>query len=241
MRPLRQWATAVAAALGIGVTLALGFWQWGRAQQKLELHEAMAQRQRAPAVSQAELLAAGADLAPLLHRPVTLRGQWIPGHTVYLDNRQMNGKPGFYVVTPLRVADTPAVVLVQRGWLQRDFVQRDRLPPLGTPSGVVEVQGRLAPPPAKLYAFAAEEKGSIRQNLDIAAFRTETGLPLLQLSVQQTGAPSEGLLREWPQVSSGADKNIGYAVQWWALAALIAILYVWFQHIAPRRKARRSA
>jgi surfeit locus 1 family protein len=30
--------------------------------------------------------------------------------------------------------------------------------------------------------------------------------------------------------------NYGYAAQWWALSILIAILYVWFQFIAPRRK-----
>jgi len=240
MSRVRRWVLAGAAAAGVAITLSLGFWQWGRAQQKLALHEAMAQRQQAPAVLQADLVASHADSAALLHRPVTLRGTWLPGHTVFLDNRQMNAKPGFYVVTPLRLADHPAVVLVQRGWVQRNFSQRDQLPAIATQSGVVQVQGRLAPPPAKLYAFASQERGSIRQNLDIAAFRTETGLPLLQLSVQQTGAASDGLLREWPQAASGADKNIGYAVQWWALAALIAILYVWFQHVVPYRKARSA-
>ena len=151
----------------------------------------------------------------------------------------MHGQPQRLVKEP-GLAGHDAVVLVQRGWLQRNFAQRDQLPPLGTASGVVEIRGRLAPPPAKLYAFASEERGSIRQNLDIAAFRTETGLPLLQLSVQQTGAPSEGLLREWPQPSSGADKNYGYAFQWWALAVLIAILYAWFQFLLPRRRQARG-
>ena len=50
---------------------------------------------------------------------------------------------------------------------------------------------------------------------------------------------SDGLLREWPQPASGAGKNIGYAFQWWAIAAVIAVLYVWFQFIQPRRQARR--
>ena len=70
----------------------------------------------------------------------------------------------------------------------------------------------------------------------MAQFRAETGLALLDLSVQQTGEPSEGLLREWPEAASGAAKHYGYAFQWWALSALIAILYVWFQFIAPRRQ-----
>ena len=98
----------------------------------------------------------------------------------------------------------------------------------------------MAPPPAKLYEFAPAGQGAIRQNLDLAQFRAETRLPLLELSVQQAGAPSEGLLREWPQVASGAGKNYGYAFQWWALAGLIAFLYVWFQFVVPRRTARRA-
>ena len=108
-----------------------------------------------------------------------------------------------------------------------------------TPAGEVQIQGRLAPPPAKLYEFAQEQPGPIRQNLDLARFGAELRLPLAPLSVVQLGAPSEGLLREWPQPASGADKNYGYAFQWWAFSVLITVLYVWFQFIAPRR-ARRA-
>ncbi|MGV3492304.1 MAG: SURF1 family protein [Ramlibacter sp.] len=234
---LKRLLVASAALAGIAATLSLGAWQWGRAQQRIALHEAIVAQERTPPVPPAEL-AGTTDPSALLHRPVVLRGTWVAGRTVFLDNRQMNGIPGFYVVTPLRLEGSEATVLVQRGWAQRNFTRRDVLPPVQTPAGAVEVRGRLAPPPAKLYAFDAEEQGPIRQNLDLARFRAETGLALLPLSVQQTGAPSEGLLRQWPQPASGAEKNYGYAFQWWALAALIAILYVWFQFIQPRRRAR---
>ena len=239
MPALRRWLLALGTVASIAATLALGFWQWNRAQQKLALHAAIEQRQRLPAVGAIDLLAEGAASA-LQHRPVVLRGQWLPEHSVYLDNRQMNGKPGFYVVTPLRLESSSATVLVQRGWVQRNFQQREQLPAVQTPPGTIELRGRVAPPPAKLYAFDAGERGRIRQNLDLPAFRAETGLPLLALSVQQTGAPSEGLRREWPEAASGADKNYGYAFQWWALSGLLAILYVWFRIIAPRRAARRA-
>jgi cytochrome oxidase assembly protein ShyY1 len=56
----------------------------------------------------------------------------------------------------------------------------------------------------------------------------------------QTGAPSEGLMRDWPRASSGSERNYGYTFQWWAMSAVIAILYVWFQFIAPYRKARHA-
>ena len=62
-------------------------------------------------------MAARADPALDLHRGVTLRGRWITPQTVFLDNRQMNSKPGLYVVTPMKLEGSAAVVLVQRGWV----------------------------------------------------------------------------------------------------------------------------
>lgn len=237
---LRRALITIAAVAGIAVTISLGLWQWGRGERRTALHEAVQAQEQSGAVDVRDLLAVREEDPRLLHRPVVLRGQWVPERTIYLDNRQVNAVPGFYVVTPLRIEGSQAVVLVQRGWVQRDFERRERLPPVQTPEGIVEVRGRVAPPPAKLYAFSTEEKGTIRQNLDLAAFRAETGLPLLPVSVQQTGRPSEGLLRQWPEAGSGAEKNYGYAFQWWAIAALIAILYVWFQFVVPRRQARRA-
>lgn len=238
---LKRLLIAVAALAAIALTTSLGFWQWGRGAQRTALHEAMEARAASAPVPVSQLLAAGDADAALLHRPVVVRGRWIAADTVFLDNRQMNAVPGFYVVTPLRLEGSQAVVLVQRGWAPRNFTRRELLPPVRTPEGVVEVHGRLAPPPAKLFAFDTEEKGAIRQNLDLARFRAETGLPLLPLSVQQAGPASEGLLRQWPQAGSGAEKNYGYAFQWWAIAALIAILYVWFQLLLPRRRQARAA
>lgn len=235
----RSWAVAAAALAGIAVTLALGAWQVDRARQKLDLHAAIEQRKGMAPVDARELLAAAPD-AGLVHRPVVLRGAWLGRHTVFLDNRQMRGRPGFFVVTPLQLEGSAASVLVERGWVPRNFADRATLPPVETPSGVVEVRGRLAPPPAKLYDFEGAGTGAIRQNLDLAQFRAETGLALLDVAVRQTGTPSEGLIREWPEAASGAEKNYGYAFQWWALSALIAILYAWFQFIAPRRKAQRA-
>jgi surfeit locus 1 family protein len=235
----RFWAVTLAAVAGVAATLALGAWQLGRAHDKLALHAAIEQRKALPPLDLQALLAARQP-ADLVHRPVVLRGAWVARHTVFLDNRQMQGKPGFYVVTPLKLEGSDAAVLVERGWVQRNFVDREKLPAIETPPGPVEVRGRMAPPPAKLYEFAGAAAGPIRQNLDLAQFRAETGLALVDLAVQQTGPASEGLLRAWPEPASGVEKHYGYTFQWWALSGLIAILYAWFQFIAPRRKASRA-
>jgi surfeit locus 1 family protein len=235
-RSLRPALVTAAAVLGIAATLALGFWQLARGRERDALEASMAQREALPPLSPAALLTP--EPRELLHRRVIVRGTWDAPHTVFLDNRQMRGVPGFYVVTPLKLEGSEQAVLVQRGWAPRNFEQRDKLPAVPTPGGVVEFTGRIAPPPARLYEFRAEERGPIRQNLDLASFRAETGLKLLDVSVVQTGPAADGLLRDWPHPSSGSERNYGYAFQWWAMSALIAILYVWFQFIVPRRKVQ---
>jgi len=41
-------------------------------------------------------------------------------------------------------------------------------------------------------------------------------------------------LREWPRPAVDVQKHYGYAFQWFALCALMAGLYVWFQLVRPR-------
>ncbi|WP_082497762.1 SURF1 family protein [Pseudorhodoferax sp. Leaf267] len=236
---MRFWLVTVAALLGIALTVSLGRWQLSRAAEKEALQAAIDAQGRLPALGARDLLTA-TDTAALLHRTVRLRGLWINERTVYLDNRQMRGQPGFFVVTPLALEHSAAVVLVQRGWIQRNFVERNALQPVATPPGIVEIEGRVVPPPSRLYEFAGEDKGLIRQNLELRAFADETGLPLQPLSVQQTGDDAAGLLRDWPAPNTGVDKHYGYAFQWFGLAALLTGLYVWFQFVRRPSAARRA-
>lgn len=237
----QRWLVLGMALLGVAVTFSLGLWQLGRAAEKTALQDARTQQSAMAALDGRSLGSAPGDAASraaLIHRRMVLTGRWLPQHTVYLENRQMNGKPGFFVLTPLQIEGTGAVMLVQRGWAQRAFTDRTALPPIETPAGQVEVSGHLAPWPSRLYDFGGAEQGPIRQNLDLQAFRRETALPLLEVTLLQSGAASEGLLREWPVVASGVEKHHGYAFQWFGLSGLIALLYVWFQIVQPRRQKR---
>lgn len=234
----RFWLITALALLSTAGTLALGLWQLSRAAQKVAMQASM-EAKSTMSILDGRILATRADPSLELHRRVALRGQWIPERTVFLDNRPMHGRTGLYVVTPMRLQGSAAVVLVQRGWVARDFIDRSRLPTIETPAGVREIAGRIAPPPAKLYELSGSDTGLIRQNIDLAGFAVETGLALLPVSVQQTGAAGGAMLRDWPLPAVGVEKHYGYAFQWFALSGLIAILYVWFQivrrFIYPRR------
>jgi surfeit locus 1 family protein len=236
---LQRGLILLAALAGVVLTASLGQWQMRRAEQKQALLDARQTRAAMASIDGSRWRPEDvADQeADLLYRAVVLRGRWLGEHTVYLDNRQVQGRAGFQVVSPLRLA-SGTVVLVQRGWVPRNFQDRTAVPEVATPSGEVQVQGHLAPWPSRIYDFGALESGPIRQNLDFDAYRGQTGLPLLALSVQQSGAADDGLLRDWPVPASGIEKHHGYAFQWFGLSALIALLYVWFQIVQARRKPR---
>lgn len=233
------WAVALAA---MALTASLGRWQLSRAAEKEALQAAVAERQRLPALDGASLAQAlSADQArELLHRAITLRGQWLADRTVFLDNRPMARQTGFYVLTPLRLTGSDRVVLVQRGWAPRHQVDRSLLPPVQTPTGEVQVSGRIAAHPPRVYQLGQEQGGAIRQNLDLDAWRAETGLPLAPVLVVQTGAASDGLQRDWPEAASGVEKHYGYAFQWFGLCTLIGLLLLWFQVVRPLYRARRA-
>jgi surfeit locus 1 family protein len=145
----------------------------------------------------------------------------------------LNSRTGFIVVTPFQWQG--GAVLVQRGWAPRSFEDRTRVPALATPEGLVRLEGRIAPPPSRLYEFEAAASGPIRQNIDPEHYAREIGVALAPVSVQQEGASTpDGLLRDWPRPALNVNTHYGYAFQWWAMSALIAGLYVWYQLIRPR-------
>ena len=229
---LRFWVITIAALIGIGLTLALGRWQLSRASQKEDLQAAItAQRQHA-ALGNTELvdvMVTAVNPLGSVHRTVMLRGSWVASQTVFLDNRQMNAKPGFYVITPMVLEKTNHAVLVQRGWIGRNFNDREHLVDVPTDSGLVEILGRIAPSPPELLELGVAGTGRIRQNLEIELFKAETGLPLLPVSILQLDVASDGLLRDWPVAAATAGKNYGYAFQWFGLSLLITLIYGWFQ------------
>jgi surfeit locus 1 family protein len=239
------WVT-LAMLVGVALTVRLGFWQLSRAADKEARHVAIVAQMTAPVLDTATLLAQPAQFEQL-HRRVALKGEWLPEHTVYLDNRPMNGRAGFWVLTPLQL-NASTLVLVQRGWVPRHQLDRTLLPAIQTPAGVVQVLGRIALPPSNLMALSTELEATaqasvpskIRQNLNLDVYAAQTGGALAAV-VLQTDSASEGLLRDWPEIAAGVEKNLAYAFQWFALAALQLMLYIWFQFIQPYRHARRSS
>jgi surfeit locus 1 family protein len=221
----RAWGL-VAGAIACALFIALGNWQSRRAGDKRELAAALERSMASPAIE----LPARADL---VHQHVTARGRFLAERTVLLDNKVRRGRPGYEVVTPLRIGASSAHVLVDRGWVAAPPT-REQLPEVRTPAGDVRVDGlALERIP---HAFSAgASAGRVRQNLDVAAYGAETGLQLLPIVIEQHSELDDGLAREWPRADFGVQTHESYALQWYSFAALAVVLAVAlsFRRVGP--------
>ena len=194
----RLWAWAL-AALGCAAFVSLGNWQTRRAEEKR---------------------AAAAAL-----ENVSLTGTFLPKYTVLLDNKLHAGRVGYEVVTPLQAGGF--AVLVNRGWIEAPKT-RDRLPEIRTPPGAVRIGGWKVDRLPHVLEAGASPAGTVRQNLEAAAYARETGLSLQSYFVLQLEGPGDGLARDWPRPDTGVQTHESYALQWYSFAALAAILALVF-------------
>jgi len=217
------------AALALALLgIALGNWQARRAEEKTALQARLERRGAEPPLRLGPATPA-IDPAAVEYRRVLVTGHFVPGWPVYLDNRPFEGRSGFVLLMPFKIAASQQHVLVARGWLPRDPAVRDRLPAVPTLAGEQTIEGIAvlhAPRVLQLGTPAPVQPGAIVQNLDPAGFARASGLAVLPLLVEQTGARDDGLVRQWPAPAAGVDRHKGYAFQWYALAAMACVFFV---------------
>ena len=221
-----RWVPFLAAALVVAIGVSLGNWQVRRAEQKLALQQQMLVRAELDPVKSNELAPAQ---APEEFRRVVAKGEFIASWAVYLDNRPYQGRAGFYLLMPFKLAGSEQSVLVMRGWFPRDAINREHIPTITVPEGVIQIEGRVRASTGKVMQLgeaAALEPGAIAQNVDIAEFARASKLSLQTFIIEQTNDAADGLVRDWPIPSVGIDKHKGYAFQWYSLALVAAVFFL---------------
>jgi len=162
------------------------------------------------------------------YRQVTVRGEWLTEYLVFLDNQVRRGQVGYFVIMPLRLEGSDMCILVNRGWVNAGF-DRARLPEIKSLSGSVAVSGVAQLPSTHFKELGTTyREGRIWENLTIERFAQWSGLKLQPTVVWQTDNTQDGLAREQISPDSGADKNRGYAFQWFSLAALTGFLWAYY-------------
>jgi surfeit locus 1 family protein len=220
----------LASLAGMAAFVALGRWQWHRADERRAQFAAFA----ASSVSAGEALGTRSLAQLPRYAPVQLAGRYDGAHQFLLDNISRDGRAGYEVLTPLRLEDR-RVVMVNRGWLPLVGGERQQLPDVTLPdAGPVAVSGRADHLPAaglQLGRSAPSGSGSWPR---LSSFPTSQELAAALGTAVEPGqillaaGAANGFRRDWQPVNSGfpPERHVAYAVQWWSLAALCAILYV---------------
>ncbi|PWG61952.1 SURF1 family protein [Spiribacter halobius] len=213
----------------LALLLGLGFWQLERAEQKREALAARAAAARAPVL---ELNRAPASLAEHRYRRARASGRYDGEHQFLLDNQVRDGEAGYRVLTPLRLEGSTGAVLVDRGWVPVG-PDRSQLPAIPAPDGARTVSGRIARGPVvalRLGEPAAENRSWPRriQYLDFDYIAHALPYPVEGYLLRETPEGEGAVAARAPRDAwrFGPERHEGYAVQWFALAAALTLIWI---------------
>jgi len=221
-------AGSIAVFVVAAVCVRLGFWQLDRREQKGDANDALAARMEAEPIT---LDAAPSDTAGLRYRRVVAAGEWDGERSIVLPGRAYRGSPGGHVLTPLRIADGSAVLVV-RGWAPAAdgaTVPLDALAASGRDS-VAGILDRFTDQSETLAPRADRDVDAFRRvwyAIDQDALRGQFPYPLADVTVRQArrpGDPDYPIALEPPILDAGP--HLGYAIQWFSFAAIALIGWV---------------
>ena len=215
---------SLAAFAMIALTVHLGRWQADRAEEKAARQATFEARGR-----EAPLVLGGASgpADVLLYRHVRVAGEWMPEGQIFIDNRIHRGAAGFHVITPLRIARSDRVVLVNRGWTPRTRAF-PRPPDIAAPRGPAEVTGLATLPPRRYLELSNETiAGNVWQNLSLERYAERMRIALVPVLVL-ADKPGEGLSAVEEHPDFGIEKHREYSATWFSLAATLAVLWLVF-------------
>jgi cytochrome oxidase assembly protein ShyY1 len=242
----RRWvALTVLALVAVPTCVALGQWQLHRYHQRHAANQVLHRSMNAAPVPVEQLTGPDRDVTPRDRwRAVVATGTYDTQHELLARNRSQDGRPGFYVVTPLRTASGTAV-LVNRGWVGLADTATARPDVPAPPAGDVTVTGRIRPSETRKSSGIRDRAGAPAGQIYLISTETiSAGLPypldraIVELTGQQPAARTAPEPVPPPE-DQDEGMNLSYFVQWnlFAAAGVVTwVLLVW-REVRSRRRA----
>ncbi len=222
------WPATLALLVLVPLFASLGIWQLHRAAEKAALMELRLHMADEPIISGDGV---GWAREENRYRRIELEGKLDVGHQFLLDNQILGQKPGYLVLTPLRIRGADQAILVNRGWIPLGE-DRKRLPDLAVSRAEVRITGIIDNFPRlgfKLKGAETPAPGwpSVVIALDAARLSERLGYRLLPYQVLLAAEEADGYVREWKPTDLHPEKSQGYALQWFSFALVSITLYLW--------------
>ena len=233
---LRWMVTTVLVILGVGVLVRLGIWQLDRLEWRRAFNERASAQLAAPLLDLNRWIPVS-QLYDMEYRSVVVAGVYDHSQEVLLRNQVWEGRLGYRVLTPLIIDRTHTAVLVDRGWIPFEDGDPDRRTRYDEP-GQVAVMGMIRRPQEKPEIGGVPDPtlapGETRLDawtvVNIARIQEQSGLEMLPVWIQQ--APDDAWVgppyRALPEIEITEGPHMGYALQWFAFAAILGTGYPFF-------------
>lgn len=203
--------------------IGLGFWQLERAQEKKGML-----KEQAKLAKLAPLRWEKADALPKQYQRLRVEGRYLR-QTFFLDNQHYQHQFGYHVIKPLLLR-TGNVLLIDRGWIAGEL-SRQHLPEVVIPENNRQVKGSVYYPSEKNWVLGQVLEKKEANKYIIERVDTKLISQLLHKSVypfiiRLDNDGRSGLVREWPIVAMPPERHYAYAVQWFAIATVVLILFI---------------
>lgn len=219
----------------IALFLRLGFWQLARHNEKKTILATQISQEKASPFTY--LPETRTDLNAINYHPIRLKGKFLPINFL-LDNRHHQHQIGYEVLTPLKIDKTAELVLVNRGW-----ISREKMKYLRNVEEKITLKGILYFSFTEQIVFQntpleLKPNTIVIQKIDIAQLSQLLKQPLYPMIILMDPNPNEGFVREWKFTNSAPEKNLGYALQWFSFAFVLACIYfiLLFRGLFKRKK-----
>jgi surfeit locus 1 family protein len=238
-------------ALLVVVMVSLALWQLRRLDDRKELNARIEEREASAAVPVGDLVGRGSSASQLDDadwRNVSATGEYDPSAQVLIRNRSFDGRPGYHVVTPLRLADGSAL-LVNRGWIPLETDGQVPQPPT-PPAGEATITARVRLSQVKGRFFSPDDpaEGTLTQlyRVDVSRIGQQLGYPVLPVYVEleaPSPAGADGLPALIPQPELDDGPHLAYFFQWcfFSLCVVAGWILAVRHSAAERDKAMAAA
>jgi surfeit locus 1 family protein len=219
--------TTVVFLLLLPLLIRLGFWQLARADQKRAIIAAQNAKLALPPKRIDGLEAESKDLE---YRRLRVSGKFLTQYQIFIDNKTHASEAGYDVVTPLQIKNSKRVLLVNRGWVALGE-SRQELPHIETPKQEVTVTGIAKYHLKDVVSFGVGNRSNqswpaVVRWIDMKSLRSQTKMDLLPYMLLLDPNTAYGFVREWKFINMPPAKHISYAVQWFAMAAALLVIYL---------------
>ncbi len=210
----------------LALLFSLGTWQLNRAEQGERIHQQYDEESSRSAFSN---LIPNGDIDEFRYRSIEVQGQYLSSKQFLLDSMTHEGRAGYHVLTPFKPMNSSEWVLVNRGWVEASS-DREVLPQVQVDEAMRLVRGRvdLLPQPGLYLGESADSglwpKVVLFPTFDTLESRFES--PLMHYQLLLDDGSSDGFLREWSPRVLPPERHIGYAIQWFSFAGVLAIMVI---------------